>query len=49
MIFACVPSSLYGMEGLIVENGIQLFHFPDLGVSLHQDMETARVRNFKST
>ena len=44
VVFACVPSSLSGIESAVADHGIKLFHLPDsVGSVLLQDSETAQV------
>jgi len=44
VVFACVPSSLSGVESAVANHGIKLFHLPDsVGSVLLQGSETAQV------
>ena len=44
VVFACVPSSLSGMESVVTDHGIELFQLPDSG--LLQDLDTAHVCSY---
>ncbi len=43
VVFACVLSSLGELAAAAVEAGLAAFPLPDLGISLHQDLETMKV------
>lgn len=44
VVFACVPSSLSGMESVVTDHGVELFQLPDSG--LLQDVDTAHVCSY---
>jgi len=50
VVFACVPSSLSGIESAVADHGIKLFHLSDsVGSIPLQDSETAQcMNNFKN-